>query len=307
MKFSAFTVRTVSRMVSGTPMSGPSDSVPMSATGRKTKASWTPSSTMTPAAAICPVSFVSASRPNLSSSTPSRQISPPATSTAAVCESSKVRCSAGSRVATSTAAATPRYMATPPPRGVGMTCTSRSRGAAIMRQRIATIRTTGVARKVTTAAVSRTTAYSRIGLCGVPRLGVGGVGADELPDGGPDLVAAASVGVADRRPDERRDLLHVRLGHALRGHRRAAHADAGGDRGRLRVKGGGVLVQDDARGAAAGLRVGAGDPGMLQVQQREVGVGTAGDRAQPLRGEPLGQRLRVGDDLAGVGLVGGLQ
>ena len=53
-------------------------SVPMSATGRKMNASWTPSSTMTPAAAICPVSLVSASRPNRSSSTPSRQISPPA-------------------------------------------------------------------------------------------------------------------------------------------------------------------------------------------------------------------------------------
>src|SRR3954467_3547630 len=307
MKLSALTVSTVSRIVSGTPTSGPSETVPMSATGRNTNASCTPSSTITPAAAIWPVSLVSASRPNLSSRTPSRQISPPATSTAAVCESSKVRCSAGSRVATSTAAATPRYMATPPPRGGGMTCTSRSRGAAIMRQRIATIRTTGVARKVTTAAVSRTTAYSRIGLCGLPRLGVGGVGTDELPDGGPDLVAAASVGVADRRPDERGDLLHLALGHALGGHRGAAHADARGDRGRLRVEGDRVLVQHDARGAAAGLRVGAGDPGLLQVQQRQVGVGAAGDRAQPLRGEPLGQRLRVRDDLAGVGLVGGLQ
>src|SRR4051794_28194650 len=88
-------------------------------------------------------------------------MSPPATSTAAVCESSKVRCSAGSRVATITAAATPRYIATPPPRGVGMTCTSRSRGAAIIRSRTAAIRTTGVARKVTSPAVSRTTAYSR--------------------------------------------------------------------------------------------------------------------------------------------------
>ena len=43
-------------------------------------------------------------------------------------------------------AATPRYMATPPPRGVGITCTSRSRGAAIIRSRMAAIRTTGVAR-----------------------------------------------------------------------------------------------------------------------------------------------------------------
>src|SRR3954447_8268319 len=63
-------------------------------------------------------------------------------------------------------------MATPPPRGGGMTCTSRSRGAAIMRKRIASIRTTGVVRKVTSAAVSRTTAYSRIGSADALRLGL---------------------------------------------------------------------------------------------------------------------------------------
>ena len=52
MKFSALTVSTVSRIVSGTPVSGPNEMVPMSATGRNRKASCTPSSTMTPAAAI---------------------------------------------------------------------------------------------------------------------------------------------------------------------------------------------------------------------------------------------------------------
>src|SRR3954467_12216168 len=72
-------------------------------------------------------------------------------------------------------------MATPPPRGVGMTCTSRSRGAAIIRKRIASIRTTGVVRKVTTAAVSRTTAYSRIGSAGACRLG--GAHACDRPSG----------------------------------------------------------------------------------------------------------------------------
>src|SRR4051794_4842348 len=306
MKFSAFTVRTVSRMVSGTPTSGPSETVPMSATGRNTNASWTPSSTMTPAAAIWPVSLVSASRPNLSSRTPSRQISPPATSTAAVCESSNVRCSAGSRVATRIAAATPRYMATPPPRGVGMTCTSRSRGAAIIRQRIATIRTTGVARKVTRPAVSRTTAYSRMTSSDdALRLGIRGVGAHQLAHGGVHLGGPAAVGVADRRPDEAGDLLHVDLGHALGGDRRAADADAGGDRRRLRVEGDRVLVEHDARRAGAGLGLDAGHPGLAQVEQRQVGVGAAGDRAQPLGSEPLGQGLGVGDDLPRVRLVRG--
>src|SRR3954452_6309523 len=308
MKFRALTGKTVSRMVAGTPTSGPRDKVPMSANGRNRKASCTPSSTMTPAAAIWPVSLVSASRPNLSSRTPSRQISPPATSTAAVCESSNVRCSAGSRVATRIAAATPRYIATPPPRGVGMTCTSRSRGAAIIRQRIATIRTTGVARKVTRPAVSRTTAYSRmVRSDGLRRAGIGGVGADQLAHGRVHLGAAAAVGVADRRPDEAGDLLHVRLGHALGGDRGAADPDAGGDRGGLRVEGDRVLVEHDAGRAAAGLGVGAGHAGLLQVEQRQVGVGAAGDRPQPFGGETVGQGLGVGDDLPGVGLVLRLQ
>src|SRR3954470_23503140 len=105
-------------------------------------------------------------------------------------------------------------MATPPPRGVGMMCTSRSRGAAIIRKRIATIRTTGVVRKVTSAAVSRTTAYSRMRSDGLVALvrgrsGVRRVRADEFAHHGGDLGRPAAVGVADRRPDERGDLLHV--------------------------------------------------------------------------------------------------
>src|SRR4051794_18545161 len=320
MKFSAFTVKTVSRMVTGTPTSGPRDSVPMSATGTNRKASCTPSSTITPAAAIWPVSLVSASRPNRSSRTPSRQISPPATRTAIVWVlNSKLRFSEGSSEATSTPAATPRYMATPPPRGVGMMCTSRSRTAAITRNRTAATRTTGVARKVTTAAARRTTAYSRIGSAGgLGRVQGGGfrigrVGSDQLADTGGDLGGPRAVGVPDRRADQRGDRLHVRLDHALRGDRRAAHPDARGYRRRLRVERDGVLVQHDAGGVAAGLGDLAGDRvagrvgDLSQVQQRQVGVGAAGDRSKPLRGQSLGERLRVGDDLAGVGPVLRLQ
>src|SRR5687768_17167688 len=112
-------------------------------------------------------------------------------------------------------------MATPPPRGVGMTCTSRSRGVAMIRSRIATIRTTGVVRKVTSAAVRRTTTYSRTG-SGALGLGVRGVCPDQLADPGRHLGGAAAVGVADGGADEGGDLLHVGLGHALGGHRRAA-------------------------------------------------------------------------------------
>src|SRR3954465_5582244 len=91
------------------------------------------------------------------------------------------------------AAATPRYMATPPPRGVGITCTSRSRGAAIIRSRMATIRTTGVDRKVTSAAVRRTTAYSRTGSDGPGGFRIRRVGADELAHSGGDLGGPAAA------------------------------------------------------------------------------------------------------------------
>src|SRR5690606_26728617 len=55
------------------------------------------------------------------------------------------------------------YMPTPPIRGVGVTCTSRSRGTATAPNFSARILTTPVARKVTTAAVSRTRRSSRMG------------------------------------------------------------------------------------------------------------------------------------------------
>ena len=58
-------------------------------------------------------------------------------------------------------------------------------------------------------------------------------------------------------------------------------------------------------GVAAALGLGAGDPDRAQVDQREVGVGAAGHRAHALGLQPLGQRLGVGDDLGGVGLVRG--
>ena len=117
----------------------------------------------------------------------------------------------------------------------------------------------GVARKVTSAAVSRTTAYSRIAVRRrADGSGIGRVRADQLADAGGDLGRPAAVGVADRRADERRDLLHVALDHALGGDRRAADPDAGGDRRRLRVVRDGVLVQHDAGGVAARLGVRAG-------------------------------------------------
>ena len=75
------------------------------------------------------------------------------------------------------------------------------------------------------------------------------------------------------------------------------------DHRRLRVVRDRVLVQRDPRGVAARLGLGAGDADALQVDERQVGVGAAGDRAHALGGEPGGERLGVGDDLARVRLV----
>jgi hypothetical protein len=47
-------------------------------------------------------------------------------------------------------------------------------------------------------------------------------------------------------------------------------------------------------------------PVLLQVEQRQVGVGAAGHRAHALGRQRLGQGLGVGDDLPGVGLVLGV-
>src|SRR4051812_6595548 len=107
---------------------------------------------------------------------------------------------------------------------------------------MATIRTTGVVRKVTSAAVRRTTAYSRTDSAAalrlVPRrLRVCRVSGNQLPDAGGHLGDAAAFGVADGGADEGRDLLHVGLGHALGRARGAAAPDARGDGGGLRSNG----------------------------------------------------------------------
>ena len=137
MKFSAFTVSTVSRMVSGTPTSGPererADVGDRQEQERQLHAEQHHHAGRGDLAGQlgerveAPLVVEHAEQADAARRRPARP---------SVWESSKVRCSAGSRVATRIAAATPRYIATPPPRGVGMTCTSRSRGAAIIRSRI---------------------------------------------------------------------------------------------------------------------------------------------------------------------------
>ncbi len=106
-----------------------------------------------------------ASRSNLSSSTPTRQINPPAASTPSTSDDdTNAPPSAGSCSAISTAAAKPAYTATPPIRGIGRECTSRSRIGVTAPSRTASSRTSPVSRKVTTTAVPKTSAYSRVGI-----------------------------------------------------------------------------------------------------------------------------------------------
>src|SRR5918994_6041074 len=220
---------------------------------------------MTPAAKTCPASLVSESSSQRSSSTPSRQMIAPAISTAVVSEPLRyVRCSVGIRLATSRATAMPPKIATPPRRGVGIACTSRSRGRATAPHRRASTRTTGVSRNVTAAAMQKTSAYSRTGNS-APR--VRGVRLDQRPNPRGDLLGRARL--ANRPADERGDILEVALGHSLRSDRRGSDADAGGHHRRLRVVRDRVLVQRDPGGVATRLRLLAGRPDLAEVDQRE--------------------------------------
>ena len=206
------------------------------------------------AAAAWPANLVSASRPHWSSSTPSRQISPPATSTASGLQSSKVRCSAGSRRRHEDRGgqpeehghaaapgrrdhvhvAVPRLCHHPPDRdqphhGRGQEGDQR-RGE----------QDDGVL------------AHRSAARCG---LGVGRVRADQLADLGGDLGRAApsasriavpiseaiSFMSASAMPWVVTDGVPTRMPDAMDG--------------RLRVVGDGVLVQHDAGGVAAGLGV----------------------------------------------------
>ncbi|SKY07612.1 Uncharacterised protein [Mycobacteroides abscessus subsp. abscessus] len=68
------------------------------------------------------------------------------------------------------AATTPANMPTPPSLGVGMVCTSRTRGTATAPTRIAITRTSDVSRYVMAAAVRPTNSNSRSGTPAPPEL-----------------------------------------------------------------------------------------------------------------------------------------
>jgi len=93
----------------------------------------------------------------MSSATPRTHTSaPPARMDQAALDAAKTPERNGIRDAKSRATANPSSMATPPRRGVGTVCTSRSRTAVTAPVRIASQRAIGVVRYVTAAAMSMT-------------------------------------------------------------------------------------------------------------------------------------------------------
>src|SRR5215216_7752238 len=103
------------------------------------------------------------------------------------------------------------------------------------------------------------------------------------------------------------DLLHIVLTHAAGRHRCGAQPDTAGHGRRLRIVRDHVLVAGDADGLQRIFQFLACDTGIFQVDQDQVVVRSSGDEIQAPSQEPLGQRLAVLDDLAGVLLELGLQ
>ena len=147
MKLIALIVTTTSRMVSVTLRSGSSENTPPFGSGSQGSA-W-PLQTRMPAAATCPASLLIALSPHRSSAKPMSTTRPPASSSPASLRDPAVRkgsCTKDSRLASSSPATSPPYMARPPSSGVGSVCVSLARGSCIARVAIATRRTSGVSR-----------------------------------------------------------------------------------------------------------------------------------------------------------------
>ena len=117
---------------------------------------------ITPAASTCPASFVGASSPHLSSTTPSAtMIATPDSSARGVRPLSNTALIIGSLLARMPPASSPPTIARPPSSGVGVSWTSRSRTGAITFHFLASSLASGVSRYVTAAAATRHRMYSR--------------------------------------------------------------------------------------------------------------------------------------------------
>ena len=111
-------------------------------------------------------------------------------------------------------------------------------------------------------------------------------------------VVAAAQGAGDQRGD----LRHLRLGHALGGDRGCTDPHAAGDERATRVVGHRVLVERDPGLVERGLGDLAGQllVERTQVDHHQMVVGAPGDEPEPLPRQRRSERRRVGDDLVGV-------
>ncbi len=123
MKFTALVETTTVMIVSATSTGAGSTVTPPSGSEKNC----TPWKAMIPAAIIWPAALVSQSSSWMSSMAPTRQTMPAPHSTPRSSPVSKTWRRNGRWLAASIAAAKPRKIATPPRRGIGTLCTSRSR------------------------------------------------------------------------------------------------------------------------------------------------------------------------------------
>jgi hypothetical protein len=146
MKLMAFMVTTTIRMVRVTLRSGSSENTPPFGVGSQ-GSDW-PLQTRMPAAATWAASRLMALSPHRSSAKPTTTTRPPASSSPASLRDPAWNgsCKKESRLATSSPATRPPYMARPPSSGVGVTWVSLARGSCIARVRKAIRRTSGVSR-----------------------------------------------------------------------------------------------------------------------------------------------------------------
>ena len=95
-------------------------------------------------------------------------------------------------------------------------------------------------------------------------------------------------------------LLHLRFVHTQRGRPRRPESDPRRGRRRQRVERDGVLVQGDSDPLARLLRVRAGHADRLEVDQRKMRIGAAGDQPETFLGQAIGQGAGGSDRSVGV-------